>query len=193
MAKILQVFAPTALFKLQTETFPPPLILGFLEKILEKDHEVVSIDANNYGLFKFDKENIGKAIMDELLKDIKIICPEIILVSSWTYGLPFVIELVKNIKKNKISSDNKSPKIILGGYNATLLPKHTLEKTDVDYVFSGNNLFEFAGSINLILQGKLKTGTIISQKKHMDVEKLPIADFSSFRFPEKPKEFYLIL
>lgn len=177
--KILQLFAPTALFKLQTETYPPPLVLGYLEKILEQNgHEVVSIDANNYSLFKFDKENIGNIILNEFLTDFERIKPDLLLISSWTYGLPFVIELIKMVKGRT--------RIALGGYNATLLPEKTLEQTGADIVFSGNNLFEFASKLETVKSG------IIFQKSRLDHEKLPLVDFNSFIFKDRPKKFYFM-
>lgn len=186
MTKILQIFAPIALFKLKTEPYPPPLIFGFLEKILEeKGYEVSSIDANNYCLFKFNKDEIAELIMTELLKDVKKIAPDAILMSSWTYGMPFTIQFIQEIRKR-----GKIP-IILGGYNATMFPEHTLEVTGADYVFSGNNLFAFADSVDSMVQKKL-SNRIIKQQKPLDVEKLPLVDFKSFHFQEKPKKFYLM-
>ena len=37
--------------------------------------------------------------MSELIEDIKKISPEIIIISTWTYGMPFTIELIKEIRK----------------------------------------------------------------------------------------------
>ncbi|MCM8801133.1 MAG: radical SAM protein [Candidatus Omnitrophica bacterium] len=66
--------------------------------------------------------------------------PDIILITSgMTYWYPGVLEVVEILKKRF-----KGIPIILGGIYARLCPEHAKKNIPVDFIYSGNNLFEIA-------------------------------------------------
>lgn len=167
-----------------------PLSIAYLAQSI--DNDCISIDGNLTSYVLSDKDILKKSVIE-----IEKTSPDILAISSWTYGMPFTIELIKKIKER-----NPYIKIILGGQNATAFPEETLEMSNADIIVRREGIETFKELINSIRHNKdIKRIKGISFKKNnkivhtpdrelIDLNKLPLLDFSSFK--KLNKEFYLI-
>lgn len=167
-----------------------PLSLAYLAQSI--DNDCISIDGNIVPYYYSDEQ-----ILKHNLTEIKKTNPDILAISSWSYGIPFTIELIKKIKET-----NPEIKIILGGQNSTAFPEETLEITKADIIARGEGTATFKELINALKHNKeLKKIKGISFKNNdkiihtenrepADLNNMPLLDFSSFK--KLNKEFYLI-
>lgn len=201
--RVTLFFSPTTLFKKYTEKQSPPLSIAYLAQYLQMhNYEVYSINPNNYLMFNFstDVDTIEQLVLQRSIQEIESSDPDVLLISSWTYGMPFTIELVRELKQR-----NPSLPIILGGRNATFLPEQTLGFIpQVDYLVRGEGqqtLVELFDAFNKNLPASsIKGLTYRNQGKIVhtpdrefmgDVSQLPLLDFSSFDC-DGISDFYLL-
>ena len=157
-------------------TVGPPLGLGYLAAVLEKENVKVKIlDANALGLSK-----------NEILTYVKKIKPRIIGLSAVTPTINQVHNLAQEIKKIL-----PLVKILIGGVHASTLPKDTLKRFnffDIVVLFEGEGII--SDLIKSILQNKslLKiNGIAYRQKKSIKLNKYKgyINDLDLLPFPAR--------
>ena len=199
--KVTLFFAPTTVFKKHTEAQAPPLSLGFFDVILrEKGYEVTAINSNNFGMFQFFKKDKANIILNRSLEEIKKSDPDYLVISSWTYGMPFTLELTKKLKQILPNTP-----IILGGHNVSFLPQQTIKLcTNVDYFVIGEGWITLPELLETLNQNKninhvkgigYKNGKVNLTPPRgflTDYSKLPIVDFQSFKDAKDVKDFYLM-
>lgn len=133
-----------------------PMGLCYLASVIEKDgFEVKILDAIVEGYEKFYHEHDEFYRMgldwDIIIEKIKEYNPEIIGISfMFTKNYNINYTLAKLIKE-KI---NKNIIIVAGGVHATILPKHTMEKSPVDFILKGESEYSFLDLLKKIKHGE---------------------------------------
>lgn len=117
----------------------PPLGIAYLASILEKRHIVKIIDANALGL------TVG-----EVINQLKIIGPDILLFSLVTTNFRTNLGWIKAIKKHI------DVPVIVGGPQATVYPAETLTFEEIDFCVVGEGWETLPELIDCLSNGNYK-------------------------------------
>ncbi len=177
------------------------LTIAYLAQVLQKHGiDVVSIDGNQ--VFSSEKllEN-PLFCFRKLLMIVERTNPTVLGIGSWTVNMPVVIEFAKHFKAR-----NPHVLVVLGGYNPTIIPEKTLNDFPFfDVLVRGEGEYTLLELMQKIESGEnwhkikgiayRKNGKIILTEKRQgiqDLDKLPLLDFSSFRYLRNKANFQLL-
>jgi len=128
-----ELFHPHQLHQMPSLTIAQ---LGSYLKCLGYDVDYVITDLMYLDLRKLSEKNsdkLGYFFLRQDIKKIEYSRPDILLISSWFFNLPYILELTKVLKK-------RNPNIIqiLGGYPPTAIPEIILQvSSHLDFLIKG--------------------------------------------------------
>jgi len=166
--RVLLLFAPAYLNQLYGE---PPLGVSYLAQILKNSGDIVKcINLNNY----FSLADTSNDILHQTRAMIEEFNPEILGINSWTYALPFSLELITTLRVHK-----KKYPIILSGNNAYFMPDETTKLVGNQAIVCTKKGYDEIANTYF--------GKNIALLKPTD---LPLLDFSYF--DDRRGRFYLL-
>ena len=179
---------------------PPNLSTVYMAKVLEMHgFECVCVDVDMLKDISISFYT-GKGVKNSMKKLIRIVDsqdPDLVAVGSWSRSMPFAAEFIKQFKEQ-----SEETMIVLGGFNATVLPEETLSIIpEVDCLVRGVGEVTMKELASSIRDGKdwrkvsnisyLKDGKTVStqDKKHcFELDSLPYVDFENV-YGLKSKKF----
>ena len=152
--KILLIQPPCSISKSYTKEIQPPLGLGYIAAVLEKDYEVKVLDAAVEGWHTEIPE--GKDLFryglsfDEIKQFIDNYKPDVIgiscLFSMQSHNAHKIAQLAKDVNKSIIT--------IMGGAHPTVLASKVLEDENIDYVVIGEGEYTMIRLLDQLKEGK---------------------------------------
>ncbi len=172
----------------------------YIAKVLEMHgFECVCVDVDmlkDISLSFYTGKDVKNA-MNKLIGIVDRQNPDLVAVGSWSPSMPFAAEFIKQFKEQ-----SKDTMVVLGGFNATILPEETLSIIpEVDCLVRGAGEVTMKELASSIRDGKdwrkvsniayLKEGKTIStqQKRHcFELDSIPYLDFENV-YGLKSKKF----
>ncbi|MDP3790311.1 MAG: radical SAM protein [Candidatus Omnitrophota bacterium] len=121
---------------------------------------------------------------DDVRSEISGFEPDVVGITMMSVDFDFAMEAAKIAK-----SCNKGIKVVMGGPHPSIVPNEVAKSEHVDHIIVGEGEISFIKLLDDI--GKNRPTEKIISGEHPDLDNLPFADRSLFRFKESPIERFL--
>ncbi|HLC66583.1 MAG TPA: radical SAM protein, partial [Candidatus Nanoarchaeia archaeon] len=205
--RITLFFCPSYPTRVTALGHAPPLSLAYLAQYLqEAGYQPLAINGNEYVELPEERDAAYEQhTVQRMISLVEQTQPDILIISAWTYAMPFAVEFTTAYKVR-----NPHSLLLFGGINATHLPEDTLRLLPaVDLLVRGEGQHALLEVIQawersphcpdfFAIRGvSYRSGRIVhtpTQSVRADLNTLPLLDFSAFTaFDNRQREnFYLL-